>query len=75
MCQQFRISSVLVGHITAGYPHLPYLDKLAAGADSDHVPVIGHPDTVHVLVMILVTTSEPSSANLVIIKLGSLNNI
>ncbi len=45
-------------------PHLPDLDKLAACAHSDHVAVVGHPDLVHVLVVIFVTSSVSPSADL-----------
>ena len=46
------------------FTHLPDLDKLAAGADCDHVAVIGHPDLVHILIVIFVTPSVTSGANL-----------
>ena len=51
-------------HNIHNIPHLPDLDKLAAGADSDHVAVVGHPDLVHVLVVIFMTSSVAPSANL-----------
>ena len=44
--------------------NLPDLDKLAACAHCDHVAVIRHPDLVHVLVVIFVTSSVTPSANL-----------
>ena len=44
--------------------NLPDLDKLAACAHCDHVAVIRHPDLVHVLVVIFVTSSVSPGANL-----------
>ena len=45
-------------------PNLPDLDKLAACAHCDHVAVIRHPDLVHVLVVIFVTSSVSPGADL-----------
>ena len=51
------------------FPNLPDLDKLAAGAHSDHVAVVGHPDLVHVLVVIFVTSSVSPGTDLKLVVL------
>ena len=64
LSQNLQLRHISLLQTSLALLHLPDLDKLAAGAHTHHVPVVRDPDTVHVLIMILVTPPEPASPNL-----------